>query len=140
MIDKDHTLVQLPTNGKGSKTHQSKSKRHKTVQQGGTTTSPSAESSNTPDYLYIWNESLLDYLVDKLCNAEADKNQNDFLLNINKVNVRENIGDLILDEDFPEELTPELQNLRPPLFMMLQGRCPPWVKEITPFVLERLNS
>jgi len=139
LIDENHTVVQLPTNGKGSKTHQSKSKRHKTDQQGGTTTSPSVASLYTPDYLYTWNESLLDYLVEKLCIAEADKNQNDFLPNINEVNVRENIGDLILDEGFPEELTPELQNPRPPLFMMPQGRCPPWVKEIAPFVLERLT-
>ena len=217
LIDENHTLVQLPTNGKGSKTHQSKSKRHKTDQQGGTTTSPSMKkkriegvksdvtsktkkqrlvgcdkvpylvksdgtptkkkrvakaedpkkkldseksgettkknkkraegvksdgtSSNTPDNSYVWNESLLGYLVGKLCKAEANKNQNDFLPNINEVNVRENIGDLILDEDFPEELTPELQNPRPlNLFMPPQGRCPPWVKEIAPFVLERLNS
>ena len=48
--DEDHTLVQLPTNGKRSKTHPSKSKRRKTDHQGGTSTSPSAASSNPPDY------------------------------------------------------------------------------------------
>jgi O-acetyl-ADP-ribose deacetylase (regulator of RNase III) len=51
--DEDHTLVQLPTYGKGSKTHPSKSKRQKTDNQGGTATSPSAASSNPPDYSYM---------------------------------------------------------------------------------------
>ena len=50
LFDEDHTLVQLPTNGKRSKTHPSKSKRRKTDHQGGTSTSPSAASSNPPDY------------------------------------------------------------------------------------------
>ena len=134
----DHTLVRLPPVGKGSKTQKSNSKRQKTDQQGETTISSSATSSNTRDY--IWNDSLLQYLVAKLRDAKADKNQNDFLPITNEANVRENIGDLILDEDFPQELTPELQNPEPPLFMMPQGRYPPWVIEIAPFVLERLNS
>ena len=122
----------------GGQPHQSDSKRQKTDQHD-TTVSSSATSSNTRDY--IWNESLLEYLVGELRDAEADNNQNDALPNTNEANVRENIGDLILDEDFPRELTPRLQNPGPPLFMMPQGlHYPPWVSEITPFVLERLNS
>ena len=135
----DHTLVWLTPIGEGSKTQKSNFKRQKTEQrQDDTTISSSATSSNMRDY--IWNESLLEYLVGKLRDAEADKNQNDFLPNTNEANARENIGDLILDEDFPQELTPKLQDPKPPLFMMPQGRYPPWVREIAPFVLERLNS
>ena len=131
--DEDHTLVRLPPVGKkGSKTHASKSKRQKTDQQGGTTSSQSATSSNTR--AYIWKESLLEYLVGEL------RDNHDSSPKTNEANVRENIGDLLLDEDFPQELTPTLQTPPRPVFMMQQGRHPPWVWEIAPFVLERLNS
>jgi len=129
--DEDHTLVRLTPIGKGSKTHESNSKRQKTDQQGGTTTSSSATSSKTRDY--IWNESLLEYLVAEL------RDTHDPFLNTDEADVRENIGDLILDDDFPQELTPKLKTPGP-MFMMPQGRYPPWVSEIAPFVLERLNS
>ena len=130
--DENHTLVRLPPIGKGSKTHQPNPKRQKTDQQGGTTISSSAISSNTREY--IWNESLLEYLVGKL------RDPHEFFSNTDEANVRENIGDVILDEDFPEELTPTKLHNPGPLFMMRQGRYPPWVREIAPFVLERLNS
>ena len=117
-------------NNGGNNKVQSESKRQKADQPAG----------NNSSY-HIWNESLVDYLVCKLrsSNAEAGKIHNDFLPNTNEDNVKKNIGDLILDEDFPEEITPNLANPQP-LFMMQQGRCPPWVKDIAPFVLERLNS
>ena len=115
--DEDHTLVRLPPIGKkGSKTHASKSKRQKT------------------ERAYIWKESLLEYLVGELCEGH------DSLPQTNEANLREDIGDLLLDEDFPKELTPTLQNSPGPMIMMRQGRYPPWVMEIAPFVLERLNS
>ena len=49
--DEDHTLIRLTPIGKGSKTHESNSKRQKIDQQGGTTTSSSGTSSNTRDYI-----------------------------------------------------------------------------------------
>ena len=131
--DEDNTLVRLPPIGKkGSKTHASKSKRQKTDQHGGTTSSQSVTSSNTR--AYIWKESLIEYLVGQL------QDNHDSLAKTNEANVRENIGDLLLDEDFPQEFTPTLQNPSGPMFMMQQGPYPPWVWEIAPFLLERLNS
>ena len=131
--DEDHTLVLLPPVGKkGSKKHASKSKRQKTDQQGGATSSQSVTSSNTR--AYIWKESLLEYLVGEL------GHNHDSSPKTNEANVRENIEDLLLDKDFPQELTPTLQTPPGPVFMMQQGHCPPWVREIAPFVLERLNS
>ena len=131
--DEDHTLVRLPPVGKKvSKTHASKSKKQKIDQQGDTTSSQRVTSSNTP--AYIWKESLLEYLVGQL------RDNHYSLPNTDEANVRENIGDLLLDEGFPQELTPTLQNPPGPVFMMQQGRYPPWVWEISPFVLERLNS
>ena len=86
---------------------------------------------------YIWDQSLLNYLVAKLSYDDSD-----LLPNTNEVNVRNNICDLILEGDFPEELIPKLRNPSTQLFMMPQGRCPPWVHKVAPLVLEllQLNS
>ena len=82
---------------------------------------------------YDFNETLLNFLVEKL---RADSNPS-----TNEDEVRENIADLILEEDFPDDLIPKSRSHKQgPCFMEQQGIIPPWVRQVAPTVLNLLTN
>ena len=101
--------------------------------------SPSGKSKEPPYNErmgdYIWDVRFLNYLVKKLSD-EPDL----YLPNSSEKNVASNITDLISEEDFPHHLTPKEKGPKDSFKMPPQGLCPPWVKEIAPFVLVQIRE
>ena len=55
--------------------------------------------------------------------------------------MKENLTDLILNEDFPDDLIPKKRSHKQPPFMMeKQGRIPPWVHQIAPTFFNLLTN
>ena len=96
---------------------------------GGQSKESQLDDDNTE---YIWDESFLNYLVEKL-NDDRD-------LHFTEKNVQTNIVDLISEEDFPHHLTPKRRGASNPFVMPPQGLCPPWVSEIAPYVLRTMSK
>ena len=76
---------------------------------------------------------LLMFIVEKLSNGESTDLPNNTIQN-----VRDNVADLLLDEEFPHSLVPTQKNT-PTLSMHKQGHCPPWVHGIAPKIFQQLQ-
>ena len=81
-----------------------------------------------PDHPY--NQAFLDLLVEKLTVFESCNDEED---------VKEQILQLEMEREIPQDLIPQPKNSLP-LFMMPQGLYPPWINDIAPYVLKQVKT
>ena len=77
------------------------------------------------------NRALLDFLVDKLSTQGEPCN--------NIIDVKDEINTFSMYDEIPMHLLPKPKK-RHPLTMERQGIYPPWIEELSPFVLELLTK